>query len=477
MKTSWQTYLRKRGIRGPWTLAVRGTGPRPDQAVVIPCLAESRSLLRTLASLALNPPSELDRTLVVCVVNQAETHTRTAAREDNQVTLKWLRALQAGRRPSDLRSNGSASWVESVLGSRLRLGYVDASSTGLGLPAAHAGVGLARKIGMDLALEYLDPASVPAILFCLDADTVVAANYLSCGRTHFGRCSEGAAVVPYLHVPGGSGPVREAAIEYELFLRSYVLGLRYAGSPYAFHSVGSAMACTAEAYARSGGMNRRASTEDFYFLQNLAKTHGVSPLQGTFVYPEARDSYRVPFVGTGWTVARYLEGDRDACHVYDTDVFECLKGWLAAMNLSVSSGPELALARVRKLHPAVYEWISSSRFSETWGKLRRNYGEDEMFRKQLHVWFDGFRTLKMIKDLTRRTFPRKPPCEEVPRLFSRMALPGFESFDTGASGGDHEGAFTLLHACRTYEYGSLGDFGKGLGPEPQGGSEPVSSMR
>ena len=37
------------------------------------------------------------------------------------------------------------------------------------------GVGLARKIGMDFALNY---AHNNSLLFCLDADTLISKNYL-----------------------------------------------------------------------------------------------------------------------------------------------------------------------------------------------------------------------------------------------------------------------------------------------------------
>jgi len=47
--------------------------------------------------------------------------------------------------------------------------------------------------------------------------------------------------------------------------------LQQAGSPYAYHTIGSAFACRAEAYIAAGGMNRRHAAEDFYFLQQLAK--------------------------------------------------------------------------------------------------------------------------------------------------------------------------------------------------------------
>ena len=58
--------------------------------------------------------------------------------------------------------------------SGLNIGFVDAASAGKELPQKDAGVGLARKIGMDLALlifDYDPPGK--KILVCLDADCTV----------------------------------------------------------------------------------------------------------------------------------------------------------------------------------------------------------------------------------------------------------------------------------------------------------------
>jgi hypothetical protein len=54
-------------------------------------------------------------------------------------------------------------------------------------------------------------------------------------------------VIPFCHQQGDTPEEDQAIRRYELFLRAYVLGLARAGSPCAFHTVGSAMACTAEA--------------------------------------------------------------------------------------------------------------------------------------------------------------------------------------------------------------------------------------
>ena len=137
-------YIIKRGITGPWRI-----DPKPKkkfhQAVVIPALAEADLLPTTLNSLNKNNISILKDTLVVVVVNNALGCLESVLK-NNQVTLKVLKSAKYN----------------------FTLGIVDASSLGFELPKKHAGVGLARKIGMDLSLKYL--VNEQCILLCTDAD-------------------------------------------------------------------------------------------------------------------------------------------------------------------------------------------------------------------------------------------------------------------------------------------------------------------
>ena len=59
-----------------------------------------------------------------------------------------------------------------------------------------------------------------------------------------------------------------------------MLGLGFAGSPYAYHSVGSTLAVRAEAYAIVRGVPKRAAGEDFYLLDKLAKVTPIRVLTG-----------------------------------------------------------------------------------------------------------------------------------------------------------------------------------------------------
>ena len=82
--------------------------------------------------------------------------------------------------------------------------------------------------------------------------------------------------------------------------------MTFAGLPYSYHTIGSAFAVTAKAYARQGGMNRRKAGEDFYFINKLIKGENFGEITNTTVFPSPRTSNRVPF-GTGKAIVDALK--------------------------------------------------------------------------------------------------------------------------------------------------------------------------
>ncbi len=399
MKSPLQRYLATRAIQGPWRIegcsATSLTG-----VVVIPALAESERLFATLASLAANPPGMLARFLVLVVVNHREDAPE-ADKEDNRRTLARFVAHSSELLP-------------------LRLAWIDAASSGLELPAKGGGVGLARKIGLDLALSRLDHVTSPPLLVSLDADTLVETTYLAAVVRHFRSTAVGGAVIPFRHRQGT--PEEHAAIErYELFLRHYVLGLALASSPYAFHTVGSAMACTAAAYVRAGGMNTRSAGEDFYFLQQLHRTGGVSPVHGTVVHPSPRPSHRVPF-GTGRTIARALTEGPETISFYRLACFDLLGRWLAlATGNHDATGAEIEW-QAADLSPHLSSFLATVGFPEVWERLQRHSRDRDSFITSFHGWFDAFKTLKLIHHLSAGPFPRCPPEETLPKLLRQSGM-------------------------------------------------------
>ncbi len=371
-----QKYLRSRAITTPWQLT--GIGRSDFQAtVVIPALAEAHSLPKTLASLTVNPVESLQQTLILCVINNRADAT------DEQQAESWQ----------------TLNWLQSNPCPQLNLAWVDAGSPGLELPEKE-GVGLARKIGFDLSLRSLDWAQEP-LLISLDADTLVDENYLPAIFSHFQQGGCGGATLPFRHQVGATAEEETAIRRYELYLRSYLFGLQQAGSPYAFHSIGSAFACRAAAYLKAGGMNRRSAAEDFYFLQQLAKTGGVEMLSGTLVRPSARFSARVPF-GTGRVVQGQVEQGEMLFSFSSAASFAVLRDWLQLVAESWQSPAAALLTRAAEISPLFGEFLQGLDFLSNWQKLQRNHRHRQQFLTAFHGWFDALRTRQLLHRLEDR---------------------------------------------------------------------------
>ena len=401
-------YLNKRAALGTWLINETPSGFFSG-AVVIPSLAETVNLPLTLKSLSRNPPDLLERFLILIVVN----HRADASDAEKADNLETLRMLPIWKLQFGLR----------------HLFWVDAATSGKELPRKQ-GVGMARKIGLDLTLTLLDYCRGNPLLICLDADTLVQPDYLPAITNHFAASSAGGAVIPYRHRPA-SDPVGQSAIDrYELFLRVYVFGLEQAGSPYAFHTVGSAMACTASAYVTSGGMNRRMAGEDFYFLQQVYKTSGVARLTGTLVHPSPRSSHRVPF-GTGRSVGDMLADGEQRLLFYQPVVFSVVGEWLACVTDHSCENALQLQKRAAKISPVLRDYLEQVDFKSAWENLQKNSRGTAALVKAFHGWFDAFRTMRLIHELSELVYPRVPP-EEA--LFPLLEQSGTVCSDTTICG-------------------------------------------
>ncbi|OQA55088.1 MAG: hypothetical protein BWY42_01557 [Candidatus Omnitrophica bacterium ADurb.Bin277] len=392
-----------------------------DTVVVIPAYAEKDHLFLTLCSLAHNDPGRLDRTLVICVVNN-KTDSGADDRENNQDTLAILDALTRKKAmPQSDASRKQAQVLDVISTSRLRIAYIDASSPGWEIPAKEGGVGMARKIGMDRALSILRNVHPrTGLIVCLDADTLVEKNYLAAVRSHFTRKIK-TAVVDYAHRLPEDPATARAICAYEIYLRSYVLGLKWAGSPYAYSAIGSTMAVSAEAYLAVRGMNRRAAGEDFYFLNKLAKLAPIACIRQTRVYPSARISKRVPF-GTGAAVNQYLSLGPSDFGLYDPRIFQILSNWLGLMRECPDASPQRILSCARTIHDELETFLRQRGFADVWEKIRQNVREKKDLPAHFHIWFDGFETLKLINYLTRVAYPKVEPGRALAAKYEALHL-------------------------------------------------------
>jgi hypothetical protein len=173
-------------------------------------------------------------------------------------------------------------------------------------------------------------------------------------------------------------------------------------------------------------MNRRTAGEDFYFLQQLAKTSGVARLTGTTVFPSSRPSGRVPF-GTGRAVGRLLAGDQQAVRYYPPEAFDILGGWLTLVTEGWKERGSVLLARAHSISANLACFLAEQDFPDIWDRLRCQHRLREALGQAFHCWFDALRSLRLIHHLCLSEHPRVEAEKGISCLLERAGLePAFD---------------------------------------------------
>ena len=306
------------------------------------------------------------------------------------------------------------NWFAALKSPRFRLHCIEENS----LPKKHAGVGLARKIGMDEAVRrFHEIKEKEGIIICFDADSACDSNYLSAIETHFKNNPKSPACSIYYEHPlnstGFSEFINRGITFYELHLRYYKNGLTYAKLPYDFHTVGSSMAVRATAYCQEGGMNRRKAGEDFYFLQKFIKQGNFTTLNHTRVIPSPRTSNRVPF-GTGRAIQEMVEGKRNVENTYAFDSFELLRETFEEVESWYDELP--------KLPSPFVDFVGMEKLTNKVAEIRQQSTTVESFVKRLFHWFDAFQTLKFMHYLRDYCFPQESLIDASSKLLAALNI-------------------------------------------------------
>lgn len=319
----------------------------------------------------------------------------------NEIALLWLVNQADGEEHYDFHKKQILDLEPRQLANEMKI-YPSAV---LDLKPKQAGVGLARKIGMDLALDAFAAIDFDGLIVCLDGDCQVSNNYLQCLIELAQTPLKGLAIHFEHPLEGLSETDQEYIIKYETWLRYYSQALEWAGLPWHHHTVGSSMACRASTYAQIGGMNRRKAGEDFYFLHKLMPQGNFVSTANATVYPQARISERVPF-GTGRAMLEMKIGNKDFLNLYNPLIFKILKDIISNENLSAEKLVENAYwldfmkehLKIESSYQALLKRVNTSNFPS-----------------QFLLWFDGFKVLKFVHHL-QSTIPDLPAKEALEDL-------------------------------------------------------------
>jgi hypothetical protein len=359
-----------------------------EHVVVVPAYQESVEFLqRFITSPLANSPA-----LMILVINQPENEPLN---EQQQILFDF--SLSCG----ELCWQHKNLFLVKVAGTPSWLLVVDRFTQGIN---PEQGVGLARKIGTDLASFLIAIGTIKQPwLFSTDADAYLPDSYFEAVKSlkspsvaacfNFSHCCE----EPVIHA---------ANALYEKALRYYVAGLSYANSPYAFFTIGSVLVFSADAYVKVRGFPKRSAGEDFYLLNKLAKLGDVAFFKDNVIGLQARLSARVPF-GTGPAVQKIVdlqESGESYCY-YHPEVFQQLKCLLSEFS-TLWQEREHVQQWLTTLPQAGQDAINSLNILAFINKQKGC--NQQQFDKQLVVWFDAFKTLKFIHHLREHDYPDMP---------------------------------------------------------------------
>lgn len=266
------------------------------------------------------------------------------------------------------------------------------------LPKKKAVVGLARKIGMDEAVRRFEQIQNPnGIIVCLDADCRVQKNYLGEIERFFAVHPEreGCSIHFEHSLDGLDDDHWKAIIDYELHLRYFIGMQRWAGYPFAYQTVGSAMAVRVDVYCKVGGMNMRQAGEDFYFLHKVIERGAFAELNTTTVMPSARISERVPF-GTGRAMLNQLQ-KKEQLLTYHPRIFQDLRIFLRLIPLfHVTGALNTEYLLVHCVPVSIRTFLQSVDFTNKLEEIKSHTASPAAFQKRLFRWFNAFMLMKCV---------------------------------------------------------------------------------
>lgn len=378
------TYIQRFAVDEPIISSI--SQPDLGVIVVIPCFSEPDiELTLTQLFACIMPHCSVE---IIVVVNYSETTSEEVKQENNACFAKLTAYAQA--------HNTAQCALYPLLAANL--------------PKKHAGVGLARKIGMDQAIHrFAYHNTAHGVICCFDADSTARANYLQEVYAYFTKTSCGVACIHFEHPLQGDLPqvMYDAIAQYELHLRIYVEALKHMGFPYAYHTVGSSMAVRADAYCRQGGMNKRQAGEDFYFLQKLFQAEKTGNITGTCIIPSSRISHRVPF-GTGHAMKEMMEAKEHVYYTYHPDSYSVLADVFSRI-------PELFTAdclRIKtvyaELHVSYTDFVSVEDFLGKVSEIQNHASSLAAFEKRIFLWMNGFFIFKYLNTAHQSFFSKIP---------------------------------------------------------------------
>ena len=342
--------------------------------IIIPVFNEYDYILDTLESINKNSTTDFKNLLVILVINNSVTDSKKIV-NNNFKTHQLI--------------NQQEYKYEKLV--------IDFYSKGKQLIDKHAGVGTARKIGMDYALKLSNPQS---IFFSLDADTIISKQYLKIIKKKFKESKMHACVINFKHQKSSDSIIEQGIRLYENKIKNIAKQINNTGSPYGYVSMGSAIVCTALAYVSVGGMPKKKATEDFYFLQALAKFSKIYRIKEILVFPSSRCEQRV-YLGTGYRLNEFKKNITFRDLDYSFFAYQNLRYLITTTEQMWGQDYNLVYNKIKtESNKKIVDFLVQHNFKNIWINFCKETKNKKQFMLFFNQWFDALKTIKFLKKLS-----------------------------------------------------------------------------
>tara|TARA_B100000427_G_C15014854_1_gene379930 strand:- start:22 stop:525 length:504 start_codon:yes stop_codon:yes gene_type:complete len=163
--------------------------------------------------------------------------------------------------------------------------------------------------------------------------------------------------------------------------------------------MGSTIACNIKSYLACGGMNTKKATEDFYFLQALAKYTKIHKINDILVFPSSRQENRV-YLGTGFRMNEYSENKTFKNLEFSDESFLEISNIIKIIDKYWKKDYEKIIIELKKtLNKKSVQFLVKKDLKNIWNKFKNNSNNKRQFNIFFHQWFDALSIIKLLKNL------------------------------------------------------------------------------
>jgi hypothetical protein len=107
---------------------------------------------------------------------------------------------------------------------------------------------------------------------------------------------------------------------------------------------------------------------------------------------------------------------------YQPVVFAIVGEWLAYVGKNSGEDAFCLLKGAAQIAPVLHDFLEQAGFSDSWENMKKHNRDSAKLMTALHGWFDAFRTMRLIHELSEQAYPRTTPLAAVAPLLERAGL-------------------------------------------------------